>query len=325
MMFKLTQKHDPDNRTVRDAYVEAMLGMMSKDSKIVHIDCDLAGCINATKIREKYPDRFFNAGIAEANAVGVACGLEATGIIPFVHTFGVFASRRVFDQLFLSAGYSERAIHVIGSDPGVTAAFNGATHMPLEDCGLYLNIPNAIVMDPCDYVQTYALTKKSVSEKSLTYMRLIRRTSKRVYEDGSDFEIGKGVLLKEGSDLTIIASGIMVYNALEAGKILEDSGIHAEIIDMHTWKPLDEDLLITSAGKTGAVVTVENHQVSTGLGSAIANVLVRKCPVPQEFIGIQNRYGQVGSQDFLEKEYKMTPQDIARAAEKVIGRKNKGE
>lgn len=320
-MFRLANIHETDTRANRDAYNDAMLEMMKDDARIVHIDCDLAWCINATRIKEEYPDRFFNAGIAEANAVGVACGMAATGMIPFVHSFGVFASRRVFDQVFLSAGYSERAIHVIGSDPGITAAFNGATHMPLEDCGLYLNMPNAVVMDPCDYVQTYALTKKSATRKSPTYMRLIRRTFKTVYEDGSDFEIGKGVLLREGKDVTIVASGIMVCNALKAGELLEEQGIEAEIIDMHTWKPLDEELLLRSVAKTGAIVTAENHEVNTGLGSAIANVLACKHPVPQEFIGVHNRYGMVGSQDYLEKEFKMTRENIAEAAIKAIGRK----
>ncbi|MBQ1522193.1 MAG: alpha-ketoacid dehydrogenase subunit beta, partial [Erysipelotrichaceae bacterium] len=230
-MFRLAKRHEIDKRANRDAYDDAMLEMMRSDDRIVHIDCDLAWCINATRIKEEFPERFFNAGIAEANAVGVACGLAATGMIPFVHSFGVFASRRVFDQVFLSAGYSERAIHVIGSDPGITAAFNGATHMPLEDCGLYLNVPNAVVMDPCDYAQTYALTKKSAAENSLTYMRLIRRTFKTVYEDGSDFEIGKGILLREGKDVTIVASGVMVCNALTASEMLKKQGIDAEVID----------------------------------------------------------------------------------------------
>ena len=320
-MFKLAERHDIDARANRDAYSDAMLEMMRNDERIVHIDCDLAWCINATRIQKEFPERFFNAGIAEANAVGVACGLEATGMIPFVHSFGVFASRRVFDQVFLSAGYSERAIHIIGSDPGITASFNGPTHMPLEDCGLYLNVPNAIVMDPCDYVQTYALTRRSAAEKNLTYMRLIRRSFRTIYEDGSDFEIGKGVLLREGKDVTIIASGVMVYNAIKAAELLEKQGINAEVIDMHTWKPLDEELLIRSVGKTGAIVTAENHEVNTGLGSAIANVLAARQPVPQEFIGIHNRYGMVASQDYLEREFEMTPENIAEAAIRAIGRK----
>ena len=320
-MFRLANRHDVDSRTNRDAYSDAMLEMMRNDERIVHIDCDLAWCINATRIQKEFPERFFNAGIAEANAVGVACGLEATGMIPFVHSFGVFASRRVFDQVFLSAGYSERAIHIIGSDPGITASFNGPTHMPLEDCGLYLNVPNAIVMDPCDYAQTYALIRRSATEKSLTYMRLIRRTFRTIYEDGSDFEIGKGVLLIEGKDVTIIASGVMVYNAIKAAELLEKQGINAEVIDMHTWKPLDEELLIRSVGKTGAIVTAENHEVNTGLGSAIANVLAARHPVPQEFIGIHNRYGMVASQDYLEREFEMTPENIAEAAIRAIGRK----
>lgn len=310
-----------DSRANCDAYDDAMLELMEKDPRYVHIDCDLLGCINGKRIKAAHPERLFNAGIAEANAVGVAAGLASTGMVPFVHSFGVFTSRRAFDQAFLSAGYSEWPVHLIGTDPGVTAANNGATHMPFEDGALYLTVPNAVVLDPCDYAETYALTKQSAAYPQLTYMRLIRKNFKTVYADGSEFEIGKGVVLKDGTDVTIIASGIMVSNALEAWELLKAEGISAALIDMHTWKPLDEKLLLEYAEKTGAVVTAENHQAYCGLGSAIANVLAKNHPVPQEFIGIQNRYGQAAFQNYLEQEYGLTGKDIAEAAKKAIARK----
>ena len=303
MSFTLIGKHGKDSRANRDGYVEAMLEMMAENDKLVHIDCDLMGCINTGKLLKAYPARTFNAGIAEQNAMGVAAGMTATGLTAFVHSFGCFASRRMFDQAFLSAGYSELPVHVIGSDPGVTAAFNGATHMPFEDCALYMTIPNAVVIDSCDFAQTKSLTKKLAADHRPSYMRLIRKGFTTVYADGSEFEIGKGVTLKNGTDVTIIASGILVDEALKAEDLLAKDGISARVIDMHTWKPLDEELILKAAAETGCIVTAENHQVSCGLGAAVANVLTEKCLVPLERIGIQNRFGQVGPQDFLMKEY----------------------
>ena len=321
MSYTLIGKHEKDSRANRDGYVSAMLERMEQDSSMVHIDCDLMGCINTGKLQKAFPNQTFNAGIAEQNAMGVAAGMAATGLKVFIHSFGCFAARRAFDQAFLSAGYSRLPVHVIGSDPGVCAAFNGATHMPFEDCALYMTVPNAIVIDSCDYAQTYALTKQLAKQPEISYMRLIRKGFTTVYADGSDFEIGKGVTLRDGTDVTIIASGILVDEALKAEEALAAKGISARVIDMHTWKPLDEELVIKAARETGAIVTAENHQVSCGLGSAVANVLVENCLVPQERVGIQNRFGQVGPQDFLMKEYNLTAEDIVAAAEKAIARK----
>lgn len=321
MSYTLIGKHEKDSRANRDGYVSAMLELMEQDSSMVHIDCDLMGCINTGKLQKAFPNQTFNAGIAEQNAMGVAAGMAATGLKVFIHSFGCFAARRAFDQAFLSAGYSRLPVHVIGSDPGVCAAFNGATHMPFEDCALYMTVPNAIVIDSCDYAQTYALTRQLAKQPEISYMRLIRKGFTTVYADGSDFEIGKGVTLRDGTDVTIIASGILVDEALKAEEALAAKGISARVIDMHTWKPLDEELVIKAARETGAIVTAENHQVSCGLGSAVANVLVENCLVPQERVGIQNRFGQVGPQDFLMKEYNLTAEDIVAAAEKAIARK----
>ena len=321
MSYTLIGKHEKDSRANRDGYVSAMLELMEQDSSMVHIDCDLMGCINTGKLQKAFPNQTFNAGIAEQNAMGVAAGMAATGLKVFIHSFGCFAARRAFDQAFLSAGYSRLPVHVIGSDPGVCAAFNGATHMLFEDCALYMTVPNAIVIDSCDYAQTYALTRQLAKQPEISYMRLIRKGFTTVYADGSDFEIGKGVTLRDGTDVTIIASGILVDEALKAEEALAAKGISARVIDMHTWKPLDEELVIKAAKETGAIVTAENHQVSCGLGSAVANVLVENCLVPQERVGIQNRFGQVGPQDFLMKEYNLTAEDIVAAAEKAIARK----
>ena len=263
------------------------------------------GCINTGKLLKAFPAQTFNAGIAEQNAMGVASGMAATGLTVFAHSFGCFAARRMFDQAFLAAGYSELPVHVIGSDPGVCAAFNGATHMPFEDCALYMNIPNAVVIDSCDFAQTKALTRKLAACGSPSYMRLIR----------------KGVTLRDGKDVTIIASGILVDEALKAEEMLAAKGISARVIDMHTWKPLDEELVLRAAAETGCIVTAENHQVGTGLGSAITNLTSAKNPVPVERIGIQNRFGQVGPQDFLMQQYNLTAEDIVAAALRAIARR----
>lgn len=227
----------------------------------------------------------------------------------------------MFDQAFLAAGYSNLPVHVIGSDPGVTAAFNGATHMPFKDCALYMTIQNAVVIDSCDIAQTKSLTKKLAADIRPSYMSLIRKTFTTVYADGSEFEIGNGVTLCDGKDVTIIASGIMLDEALQAQEQLEAQGISARVIDMHTWKPLDNELVLKASAETGCIVTVENHQVSCGLGSAVANLLEEKYPTPLERVGIQNRFGQVGPQDFLMKEYNWTAADIVAAAHRAIARK----
>lgn len=321
MSFTLIGKHEADSRANRDGYVNAMLEMMEADSTICHVDCDLYGCINTGKLAKAFPARTINAGIAEANAMGVGAGLCATGKNVWVHSFGCFSSRRAFDQAFMSCAYAKLPVHVLGSDPGVCAAYNGGTHMPFEDMALYLSVPGAVVVDPADMAQTYALTKAITASGKFSYMRLIRKGFTTVYADGSEFELGKGVVLKEGKDVTIIASGIMVDEALKAWETLEAEGISAKVIDMHTWKPLDEELVIASAKETGCVVTAENHNVTCGLGSAIARVLSKNAPVPVEMVGVEDRFGQVGAEKFLREEYALTAAHIVEAAKAAIARK----
>ena len=321
MSFTLIGKHEKDSRANRDGYVTAMEDLMKADRNVVHIDCDLYNCINTAKLEKEFPGQCFNAGIAEADAMGIAAGMTAAGKTAFMHSFGCFASRRAFDQAFMSAAYAKLPVHVIGSDPGVCAAYNGGTHMPFEDCALYMSIPDAIVVDPVDYAQINCLTKKLAASDKFSYMRMIRKGVIKVYEDGSDFEIGKGVTLKEGKDVAIIASGIMVDEALKAEEMLAAEGISAKVIDMFTWKPLDEQLIIDSAKECGAIVTAENHQVKCGLGSAVANVVIQNSPVPMEMVGVEDRFGQVGAESFLREEYGLTAAHIVEAAKKAIARK----
>ena len=324
MNAKLLGKHEKDSRAARDALALPLDEMMGQDKSIVYIDCDLMGCINTKRLVEHYPDRAFQAGIAEGNAAGVAAGLAATGKKVFFHSFGTFSSRRCYDQIYMSAAYAGLPVHVLASDAGVTATFNGGTHMPLEDGAMYLSIPGCTVTDPCDYDQLESVVRQLPGiTDGITVTRFMRKDVIQVYEKGSTFEIGKGVTLHEGSkdQATIIASGIMVDEALKAYEALQAEGIDVRVIDMFTWKPLDEDLVIKAAKETGTIVTAENHNAVCGLGSVVANCLAKNCPVPQEFVGVQDLFGQVGPQDFLMDEYGLRAANIVAAVKKAIARK----
>ena len=297
--------------------------MMAEDKSICYVDCDLMGCINTKMLQKNYPDRAFEAGIAEGNGAGVAAGLAATGKKVFFHSFGTFSSRRCYDQIYMSAAYAGLSVRVLGSDAGVTAAFNGGTHMPLEDAGMYLSIPETTVLDPADYAQLASITRQLVNVEGVSYTRFVRKGIIKVYDDGSEFEIGKGVVLHESDKdvATIITSGIMVDESLKAYEALQAEGISVRIIDMFTWKPLDEELVIKAAKETGAIVTAENHNVTCGLGSVVANCLAKNCPTIQEFVGVQDQFGQVGPQDFLMDEYGLRAANIVAAVKKAVARK----
>ena len=323
MSVKVIGKHEKDSRACRDALALTLNEMMAQDKSIVYVDCDLMGCINTKMLQKNYPDRAFEAGIAEGNGAGVAAGLAATGKKVFFHSFGTFSSRRCYDQIYMSAAYAGLSVRVLGSDAGVTAAFNGGTHMPLEDAGMYLSIPETTVLDPADYAQLASITRQLVNVEGVSYTRFVRKGIIKVYDDGSEFEIGKGVVLHESDKdvATIITSGIMVDESLKAYEALQAEGISVRVIDMFTWKPLDEELVIKAAKETGAIVTAENHNVTCGLGSVVANCLAKNCPTIQEFVGVQDEFGQVGPQDFLMDEYGLRAANIVAAVKKAVARK----
>ena len=323
MNVKLIGKHEKDSRACRDGLALTLNEMMAEDKSICYVDCDLMGCINTKMLQKNYPDRAFEAGIAEGNGAGVAAGLAATGKKVFFHSFGTFSSRRCYDQIYMSAAYAGLSVRVLGSDAGVTAAFNGGTHMPLEDAGMYLSIPETTVLDPADYAQLASITRQLVNVEGVSYTRFVRKGIIKVYDDGSEFEIGKGVVLHESDKdvATIITSGIMVDESLKAYEALQAEGISVRVIDMFTWKPLDEELVIKAAKETGAIVTAENHNVTCGLGSVVANCLAKNCPTIQEFVGVQDQFGQVGPQDFLMDEYGLRAANIAAAVKKAVARK----
>ena len=323
MNVKLIGEHKKDSRACRDGLALTLNEMMAEDKSICYVDCDLMGCINTKMLMKNYPDRAFEAGIAEANGAGVAAGLAATGKKVFYHSFGTFSSRRCYDQIYMSAAYAGLSVRVLGSDAGVTAAFNGGTHMPLEDAAMYLSIPETTVLDPADYDQLASITRQLVNVEGVTYTRFVRKGIIQVYGEGSEFEIGKGVVLHESDKdvATIITSGIMVDESLKAYEALQAEGINVRVIDMFTWKPLDEELVIKAAKETGAIVTAENHNVTCGLGSVVANCLAKNCPTVQEFVGVQDLFGQVGPQDYLMDVYDLRATNIVEAVKKAVARK----
>ena len=323
MNVKLIGKHEKDSRACRDGLALTLNELMGQDKSIVYVDCDLMGCINTKMLAKNYPDRAFEAGIAEGNAAGISAGLAATGKKVFFHSFGTFSSRRCYDQIYMSAAYAGLSVRVLGSDAGVTAAFNGGTHMPLEDAAMYLSIPTATVIDPADYDQLASVTKGLVNVEGVSFTRFVRKDVIQVYGEGSEFEIGKGVVLHESADdkATIITSGIMVDESLKAYEALQAEGISVRVIDMFTWKPLDEELVIKAAKETGAIVTAENHNTCCGLGSVVANCLAKNCPTVQEFVGVQDEFGQVGPQAFLMDTYGLRAANIVEAVKKAIARK----
>ena len=241
--------------------------------------------------------------------------------IALVISLGPFASRRVCDQIFISAAYANLNIRILGSDPGVTAAYDGGTHMPFEDMGVLRSIPGITLIEPCDPVAVADIVSQLADVYGVYYMRMARKSSIAVYETGSTFEIGKGNLLRNGTDVTIIASGIMVAEALKAATALEADGVSARVVDLFTWKPIDTELIVECAEKTGAIVTAENHNIFGGLGSAVSEAVTQNCPVPMEFVGVMDRFGQVGTEDFLRAEYGLTAENIAAAVKRAIERK----
>ena len=320
MSFTLIGKHEKDSRNNRDGFVTAMLDLMEKDSKVMHVDCDLENCINTGKLAKAFPEQTVNAGIAEANAMGVAAGLAATGRTVFMHSFGCFASRRAFDQAFMSAAYAKLPVHVIGSDPGVCAAYNGGTHMPFEDCALYMSVPEAVVIDPVDYAQINCLTKKLAASGKFSYMRMIRKGFTTVYGDGSDFEIGKGEQITEGNDIAIIATGLMVNEARIAAEQLAAEGIHARVINIHTIKPLDEEIVLKAAKECGKVITAEEHNVIGGLGEAVCAVLSEKLPTPVRRVGVQDVFGCSGPAWDLLAKYGLDAATICKTAHEMLNK-----
>ena len=323
MNIKILKNRKKDDVMMRDVYAKTLLELAGQDERIVVLDADLMSSMGMKVFQKAFPNRTFNCGIQEANMIGVSAGLSATGKIPFSHSFGPFATRRCCDQVFVSAAYAKLNVRIIGSDPGITAAFNGGTHMPFEDMGIMRGIPGITVLEPVDNTMLKNLLIQVKDLYGVFYIRLLRKEPVEIYEDGSEFDIGKGIVLKEGKDVTIFTSGVLVHDSLNAAEALEIKGISAKVVNLFTWKPIDREIIKQCAQETGAVITVENHNIINGLGSAVAEVLGETYPVPMERVGCIDRFGEVGSQDYLQKVFKMMPEDIEDKVNMVLKRKQK--
>lgn len=320
-MYKVDNSHKTEELAMRDAYAETMTELVRENPRIVYLEADLMNSIGMVKFAKEFPNNAINCGIQEANMIGTAAGMSAVGMIPFTHTFGCFATRRALDQIFLSGAYARTNIRMLGSDPGVTAAYNGGTHMPFEDIGLLRGIPNITIIEPTDSVMLRDMVKQTAKLEGIFYIRLSRKNAVKMFEDNATFEIGKAVKIKEGTDVTLIASGICVEDSRKAAELLKEKGINAAILNIFTIKPIDREAIEEAAKATGAIVTVENHNIHNGLGSAVAEVLAETIPVPMERIGIKDEFGEVGSVDYLKERFGLTAENIMKQAERVLERK----
>lgn len=310
---------------MRKVFAAEMERLMSENENIVYIDADLAKGIGTLNLHQKFPDRTFNVGVAEQNMTSIAAGLSSYGFIPFISTFTPFATRRNCDQIAVSCLYAQQNVKIIGSDPGISAQTNGGTHMSMEDIGVVRSIPNIVIFEPCDAVQLVRALPEIIAYEGTVYVRLWRLELEQIFNDNYRFDLFRADCIKKGEDVTIFASGYMVSQAMKAAGLLAEKGIDAEIVNIHTIKPIDADGIAESVSRTGAAVVCDNHNILGGLGSAVSEVLVQKKPVPTEFVGVEDRFGQVGDLDFLAKEYHLTPEDIAGKALRAVQRKTMNE
>lgn len=314
--YTFTEKKD-----TRSGFGEGIFEAGQENENVVALCADLIGSLKLDKFIDHFPERFFQVGIAEANMIGIAAGLTIGGKIPVATTFANFGTGRVYDQIRQSVAYSDKNVKICCSHAGLTLGEDGATHQILEDVGMMKMLPNMTVVVPCDFNQTKLATKAVINRHGPCYLRF-GRPSWPIFTDANDhFEIGKAQVMSEGTDVTIIANGHMVWQAIEAGKILEDKGISVEMINMHTIKPLDEAAIIRSVSKTGCVVTAEEHQRNGGLGESVAGVLARNLPKPIEMVAVNDSFGESGTPTELLDKYGLSIQDVVIAVEKVLSRK----
>ncbi len=303
----------------KEAVIGAVVDIAREDERVCFIDSDLSSCIGSTTFQKEFPTRFFNAGIAEANMVGLAAGLSSVGLIPVIHSFGCFMSRRDYDQLFISLGYAHQRAICIGSDPGITAQYNGGTHMPFEDIALMRQIPGFVIIEPSDAQSLYDLTWQVYKSGHNAYIRTPRKGINYRYTLEDKIELGKGIELRSGDDIAIIATGIvMVDGAMEAAEILEKKGIKATVVDLHTIRPLDTALIEKVASRTGRVLVCENGRYAGGVGEMIASHLSETVPTRMGFINVGERFGEVGNLSYLKSAFGFTGEDIAKKAEELL-------
>lgn len=309
------------NKDTRSGFGAGLLELGRKREDVVALCADLTGSLKMDAFEKEFPERFFQCGIAEANMMGTAAGLAIAGKVPFAGSFAEFATGRVYDQVRQAIAYSETNVKICASHAGITLGEDGATHQTMEDVGLMRMLPNFTVINPCDYNQTKAATIAIADHHGPVYLRFGRPSVPNFTPADAPFEIGKALVITSGKDVTIFATGHMVWESIEAADILEKEGISVELINIHTIKPLDKKAVLESAAKTKAVVTAEEHLIAGGMGELIAGLLARELPLPVEIVAVDDLFGQSGTPDQLMKEYGLTAQNIAEAARKVIKRK----
>lgn len=309
------------NKDTRSGFGAGLTELGQTNENVVALCADLIGSLKMDDFKANHPERFFQVGIAEANMIGLAAGMTIGGKIPFTGTFANFSTGRVYDQIRQSVAYSDKNVKICASHAGLTLGEDGATHQILEDIGLMKMLPGMTVINTCDYNQTKAATIAIAKHHGPVYLRFGRPKVANFTPENHTFEIGKALKLTEGTDVTILATGHLVWEALEAAKTLNEKGISAEVINIHTIKPLDDKAILESVSKTGCVVTAEEHNVIGGLGESVARVLSQHKPAPQEFVGTQDTFGESGTSDQLMDKYGLNANAIIKASEKVLKRK----
>ncbi len=322
-MIKLAKENVLEALDIKGAYMEELISQAEKNSNIVDVEADLGNCINGPMFKEKFPERYLDIGISEQSLSTISAGLSAVGKIPFCHSFAAFASRRMCDQNYISCAYAKNNVKIVGSDPAISAGENGGTHQANEDIALVRPIADITIIEPTDTTLMKWAVDKAANTYGVFYIRVQRNGNYKIYDEGSEFEIGKANVIHEGKDVTLIAVGnLMLKTCLNAAADLEKNGISAKVVDMFTIKPIDVDCIVRCANETGAVVTAENHSIVGGLGSAVAEVLAESFSlVPMKRIGVPDRFGEVGQPDELQKVMHMTADDIVEAAKKVVAAK----
>lgn len=311
-----------ERKDTRSGFGAGLTELGKKNKDVVALCADLTGSLKMNDFKNNHPERFFQIGIAEANMIGIAAGMTIGGKIPFTGTFANFSTSRVYDQIRQSIAYSNKNVKICASHAGLTLGEDGATHQVLEDIGMMKMLPHMTVINTCDYNQTKAATIAIADHIGPVYLRFGRPAVPNFTSENQNFNIGEAVYLNNGTDVTIIATGHLVWEALEASKILSKSNINAEVINIHTIKPLDKEAIIKSASKTGCVVTAEEHMLNGGLGDSVSQVLSREFPTPLEMVGVNDTFGESGTPRQLMEKYGLTAKDIVKATKKVLLRKN---
>ena len=306
---------------MREAFGSTVAEIMRKDERVCVLDADLASCNGTAKLSAEFPERAIDVGIAEQNMASVAAGLSSYGFIPFITSFTPFATRRICDQIAISIAYAKQNVKIVGTDPGISAQLNGGTHMSMEDIGVLRSIPTMVIFEPVDNEQLIQALPQIIDYKGPVYIRMFRKDCPDVFDKNYKFDLFKADKIKEGSDVTIFASGIMVEKSIKAAEELQAEGIDAEVINMHTIKPIDSETVVASLKKTGCAVVAENHNIIGGLFSAVAETAAQNCPVPMVPVGVKDVFGEVGKLKELSEKFEMTEKDIVAAAKKAVASK----